>query len=135
MANGQSASDIISDAKEARQHLGDLEFQLQEEIDEIDFKVFQEDRELTDDERNERRELRASQVEVRDAFVVLTYVTARRLDQSEEVGRLHQKMKEINNGLKDDLERLRQIERYAETAAKVADGIAKITEKVAAVLV
>ncbi len=43
-------------------------------------------------------------------------------------------MNEINQGLKDDLDSLKQIARYATTAAKVTEGLAKIATKIAAIV-
>jgi hypothetical protein len=77
--------------------------------------------------------LRATQAEVREQFKVLAFVTAQRLDSTEEVSSLLRQIQTINAGLKDDLARLKKIERYAAIAAKVADAIAKATEKLAAI--
>lgn len=131
MSNGQTSDDIIAEARSARRELADLDQQIQEQIDQIDFDAFRDRRDLTPEERSLRQERRANQAEVREAYVSLAYVTLRRLDESDEVKRLQQKMKEINLGLSDDLDRLKRIERYAEVAAKIADSIAKIAAKVA----
>jgi hypothetical protein len=88
---------------------------------------------MTSAETDKRRKLRATQAEVREQFKVLAFVTAQRLDQTEEVSALLRQIQAINSGLKDDLARLKKIERYAATAAKVADAIAKATEKLAAI--
>lgn len=131
MADPETVDEIIASAKETRRHLADLEQQLQAEIDEIDFLAFQERRPHTAEERARRKERRASQTEVREAFVELAYVNLRRLDESDEVARLQKRMNQINRGLSDDLNDLKEIKKYAETATKVAEGIAKIVEKVA----
>ncbi len=131
MANGDTAKEILAQANATRRDLADLERELQEEIDEIDFRVFQEDRDPTPAERPDRKARRAAQAEVRAASTELVYVTLRRLGESDEVVRLQRKMKEINSGLDDDLDRLGDIVRYAETAARVAEGIAKVVDKLA----
>ena len=131
MGDSESVDLIISSVTEARRNLSDLEQQLQTEIDEIDFRAFQDDRPLTDDEKGHRMQLRASQTEVREAFVELAFVTLRRLDDSEEVKHLQKRMDHINRGLSDDLNKLKEIVEFAETAAKVTDTIAKVVEKVA----
>ena len=88
---------------------------------------------MTAAEVDKRKALRATQAEVREQFKVLAFVTAQRLDQTEEVSSLLRQIQAINSGLKDDLGRLKKIERYAATAAKVADALAKATEKLAAI--
>lgn len=136
MSNGtETVDDIIVAAAEARQGLTTLEHQLQGDIDEIDLRAFREERRLTEAERGRRRTLRAAQAEVRDAFASLAYVTARRLDNSEETARLLGRVRDINAGLGDDLDELKTIERYATIAAKVADGIAVVAAKLAAKMI
>lgn len=132
MPDSEPVDQIIASARDARQELADLEQQLQSRIDEIDFDAFREERGLTADEKTERKQLRASQTEVREAFAELAFVTVRRLDESDEVGRLKAKMDQINRGLKDDLDDLKKIAAFATKAAKVADSVAKVVEKVAA---
>lgn len=131
MPNSESVGEIISSAQAARRDLSDLEQDLQNGIDEIDFKVFSEERTLTSDEKARRQQLRASQTEIRDAFIELAFVTVRRLDDSNEVERLNARMAQINRGLKDDLNDLQEIVDFAEKAAKAADTIAKVVQKVA----
>lgn len=125
--------EILAEAKAARRHLADLEQQLQEEIDEISFSAFQQGRDMTEEEMTTRNSRRAEKAEARDAYVAMTFITLQRLNQSDELKQLIHRMDEINAGLKDDLDRLQQIARYAELAAKVADGLAKVAQKVAAV--
>lgn len=132
MPDSEPVDKIIASAQEARKELADLEQQLQSRIDEIDFDAFREERNLTADNKTERKQLRASQTEVREAFVELAFVTLRRLDESEEVGRLNARLDQINRGLKDDLDDLKKIAAFAAKAAKVADSVAKVVEKVAA---
>ena len=123
--------EIIADAREARHHLADLLQELQEEIDEIRFRAFKNGRELTAEEQATRNTRRAEKAEAQAAYIEMTFVTLQRLNESEEVKKLSQRMDEINKELADDLSRLKQIERYAQIAAKVADGVAKVAEKMA----
>jgi hypothetical protein len=132
MPDSEPVDQIIASARDARQELADLEQQLQSRIDEIDFDAFREERGLTADEKIERKQLRASQTEVREAFAELAFVTVRRLDESDEVGLLKAKMDQINRGLKDDFDDLKKIAAFATKTAKVADSVAKVVEKVAA---
>lgn len=122
---------IIASAAEARKQLGKLEHLLQDEIDRIDFTAFQERRPLNEAERKQRRELRSSQIQVRDAFTQLGFVTIQRLDNSFEVIRLKERMEAIKEALDDDLENLRDLENISETVANVADTVADVVAKVA----
>jgi hypothetical protein len=129
-----TVAQVIASANTARQHLAMLERELQEGIDEIDFNAFKEGRSLTPAEIKQRRELRATQAEIRDEFKVLAFVTLQRLDESDEVAQLLHQLEVINAGLEDDLERLKKIEKYATIAAKVADSLAKTAGRLAAIL-
>jgi hypothetical protein len=61
----------------------------------------------------------------------LVFFTLIRLNESDEIAELQRKMDGINGALRDDLEDLKRIERYAATAAKIADALAKATDKLA----
>lgn len=128
-----TVAEVVADANAARADLAALERELQEGIDEIDLAAFHEGRDRTPAELATRKELRASLAEVREGFIVLAFVTARRLDDTAEVERLIRKMNDVNAGLEDDLERLKKLEKYAAIAARVADTIARVAEKLAAV--
>lgn len=127
-----TADEIVADAAEAHNRLSALDVALQTRLDEIRFRAFQEDREFTPAEAAERKGLLASQGEVREAKVELSFVTLQRLDASEDVKRLKTQIARVNSGLKDDLDRLRRLERYAEIAAKVAETLVKVAGKLAA---
>jgi hypothetical protein len=126
--------EITAEAKVARQNLADLETELQEEIDEIRFRAFKEGRPMTDAERATRNDRRAQKSEAREAYVALSFMTLQRLNQSEEVKQLTLKINEIDQGLVGDLDDLKKIERYADTAAKVADGLANIATNIAGIV-
>jgi hypothetical protein len=128
-----TVAQVMAEANNARQQLAALDQQLQDGIDDIDFKVFKEKRPPTAAETSKRKDLRSTQGEVRAQFAVLAFVTAKRLDDTDEVSQLVRQMNTINAGLKDDLDRLKRIEKYAAIAAKVADATAKATEKLAAI--
>jgi hypothetical protein len=125
----ETIDEIVASAAEARKQLGKLEHQLQGEIDRIDFIAFEEKRLLNERERKQRRQLRSSQIQVRDAFTQLAFVTIQRLDNSDEVLRLKQRIETIKETLADDLERLKKIERIAETVAQVSDTVADVVAK------
>ncbi len=126
-------NDIIAEAKIARRNLGDLEQDLQEEIDEIRFLAFSEKRPLTDAEKTTLNERRAGKAEARAAHAEMTFVTLQRINQSEELQQLKKKMDEINKGLKDDLDHLKDLVRYAKVAADVAESVEKVATQVAAI--
>ena len=126
-----SAAEVIADADAARAELAALERAAQDEIDDIDLSAFQNDRELTAEEIGRCKELRATQAEVREDFRILAFVTVRRLDRSDDVQQLLRQLTLINAGLDDDMQRLRELERYAAIAAKVTEALAKVTEKLA----
>ena len=131
MANGETANQIIAEAKAARDTLAELEVKLQEEIDEIRLKALVERRDMRPDERALRKERKADLAEAREAYRNLVFVNLQRLNNSDDIKQLQAKMDEINKGLGDDLAQLERIERYAETAAKIADAVAKVTAKLA----
>lgn len=132
-SNVPTVAQVVAESNNARHQLATLEQQLQAGIDDIDFVAFREGRQMTADEIDQRKRLRATQAEAREQFKVLAFVTAQRLDQTDEVSALLRQMQAINSGLKDDLARLKKIERYAAIAAKVADATAKATEKLASI--
>ena len=134
MPHPERIGDIVADAREARQQLAAVEHQLQHEIDEIDFGAFREGRPLSDEEIGKRREFRASQAEVRDALIVLAFVTARRLDESAEVAMLQRQIGRINSNLRDDLDRLRGLEAFSERVAKITDLLARIVSGLAGLM-
>lgn len=131
MTDAETIDEIIAASKEARRKLAELEQELQDEINEINFTAFIAEREVTAEEGARRKARRATQLEVREAYVSLAYETLKELDESPEIARLQAKMANINSGLQDDLDHLKAIERYAGTVAKVVEEFAKIAEKAA----
>ena len=61
----------------------------------------------------------------------LGFATAARLDNSDDVKELREKLKSINANLRDDVNRLKKIATYAAIAAQIADGLTKLAEQVA----
>ncbi len=131
MTDQETVADIMADANAQRENLEELERSLQADIKQIDRTAFMESRPLTDDEKTRRAELRASQEKVGNAYVQWAYLTAKRLDDSAEVDVIKAKLDAVNLSLADDLGRLKNVERYAEIAAKVAEGAVKIAGKIA----
>lgn len=132
MSNGKSsAAEVVAEAKAAHDELAALERKLEKEINAIDFKVAKEKRKRTDAELKERGELNASLDKVQEAFIVLAYDAAMKLDSTAEVESLHQKMAQVNGMLAEDIGKLKKIEKVAAVAAQVADALAKGAEKLA----
>lgn len=123
--------EIIASAAEARRRLGELEHGLQGEIDHIDFVAFMESRQLSNNEREQRMRLRASQMEVREAFDQLALSTLQRLDNSIEVAALNQRIQVIQKNLEYELEMLMNIAKIADTVAKVSDSVTKVVVQIA----
>lgn len=131
MTNGRIVDEIAASVETVRSELGKLELELQEEIDEIRISAARAGRSLNPEELRRLKELRAEKAEARQVFTDLVFFTLRRLNESDEIADLQRKMDGINSALRDDLEDLKRIERYAAIAAKVADALAKATEKLA----
>ena len=131
MTDREKAQDIVSEAMKTRSALTDLDHAIQEEIDEIVLTAARERRALSDDDKARRKALRADQVEIPDVFKVLAFVTLPRLDASADVAKLKNKLESVKDELDDDINRLKGIARYAEIAAKVADGLTQLAIKVA----
>ena len=135
MTEKETVAEIMADARAQRDNLEELERSLQAEIKQIDRLAFMESRALTDDEKAHRAALRASQEKVGAAYVEWAYLTAKRLDDSAEVDIIMAKIDAVNISLADDRGRLKDVERYAEIAAKVAEGAVKIAGKIAKLVV
>jgi hypothetical protein len=131
MTNGRTVDEIVASVDTAHSELGKLERELQEEIDEIRISAARAGRSPNPTELQRLKELRAEKAEARQVLNDLVIFTLIRLNESGEIAALQRKMDEINVALRDDLEDLKRIERYAEIAAKVADALAKATEKLA----
>ena len=134
MTESLGFDDILNSAREARRQLSDLEHEIQEKLDDIDFHAIQEGRPLHEDEKRNRQQLRAAQAETRDALVELAYVTLRRLDNSNEIQTLQQRIGKVNEELNEDLTDLENIENefkkfqnIVKTVEEVVAGIAGLT--------
>lgn len=131
MADKERVDEILAEFEVTIADLGQLEKNLQGEINDIKITAFRAGRTMSADEIALRNERRTSQTKVRDAMGELAYVTAKRLDDSHEVAALKSDIDEVNLGLLDDLERLQDVERYADAAAKISAGLVKIASSVA----
>jgi hypothetical protein len=127
----ESAETIVAEAMKNRVRLLDLDHELQSEIDEIVLGAARAGRGLNNEEKARRKSRRASQADTGRALKALAFVTLARLDGSDEVIELKGKLDAVNDGLVDDLEQLKDIERYTAIAADLADGLAQLAEQVA----
>lgn len=122
---------IVAARDEARETLGALASQLNDGIDAIEAKVFQEDRDFTSSERSRRDFLRASLNETNGAISELAFVTLDRLNQSDEVERMRADIDDVNRQIQGDLARLKKIADFAQQAADALALLAKIAEGLA----
>ncbi len=122
---------IIDQGTEARRRLGDLDNQIEAEIQSLRQKAFQEKRALTEEEQAQRRTLRAAQAECRDAFALLALDRLTLIDQSPEIKRLSAELARVNAGLKADLDELQTIKAVAAQAAQVADALVQVVTALA----
>ena len=132
MTEIESNAEIVAAADEARKVLFDLELALEKQIDEMRLLAFKEQRLLNAEEKVRRTQIRASQAEIGDAHIELAYVTLSRLDNSEDVQQLKQKMFHVNQGLRDDLAELKKIKNIARKVADVTNKLTQIVSKVVA---
>jgi hypothetical protein len=128
---GSTVKEIVAAATAAENELGVLELKLDDEIKAIRRTAFLEDRSLTDAENARQTELVGMLGEMRKAVQVLGFMTAEGLTRSKDVQDLLHRMEAVNAGLQDDLAKLKKIQKVAETAAEVADALAKAGEKLA----
>ena len=138
MPNGkidaQSAQAIFDEAIKVRDGLGDLISQIAAEDKEIQRTAARANRPLTPAEEAHRDKLDADRGRLRQALDDLSFETLERLDNSADVAELKDKLDSVNDGLKADLNRLKNITRYAEIAAKVLDALTQLAIKAAKTL-
>jgi hypothetical protein len=132
MATEKDFQAIVTDATRNRTNLAQLDHSLQIEIDEIVMMAAKQNRPLSDSDKEKRRGLRARQAEVQELFEELAFATLARLNNAVDKDEFKRAFQSINANLEDDLATLKKIQRYAAIAAKVADGLAKLALKVAA---
>lgn len=129
-----AAAEIKAGALKARQEILKLDNQIHEEVAALEFAAFKDDRQPTAVELKKQAELERTQQELRKQLKILGFVTASKLDNSDDVSRLLERMQTVNAGLEDDLARLKKIERFAKIAAQVADAVAKVAERLAKIV-
>lgn len=125
------AADIKADAEKTRNDIKALNDLIHKEVERIEGAAFSADREQTPAELKRLDELEATRRELQKQVTVLGFVTASKLDKSDDVARMLERMESVNEGLEDRLARLKRIEKLAKVAAQVADALAKIAERLA----
>jgi hypothetical protein len=106
-----------------------LDQTLAEERSAIKMKAFAEDRPLTDEEVSRRKEIAATRGELAEAMEALALDTVNALENASDVDDLLSNIKAVNQQLKDDLDRFKQLEETAAKAEAVAKGMAGVIEK------
>lgn len=88
--------------------------------------AFAEGRPLTDKEVQRRKEIVATRGELAEAMEALGLDTVNALENASDVDSLLSKIAMVNQQLKDDLDRLRQLEEKVAKAEAVASGMAQV---------
>lgn len=130
----EGARAIVDEAMQSRANLAELDHKIQEKIDEIVMTAARAGRPLSKRDIKRRKQLRADQFEIQEAFKQLAFVTVARLDNSADVGDLKGRLELIDATLSDDLRRLKRIKVFAETAARASDGLARLAAVAARVI-
>ncbi|MFV1998563.1 MAG: hypothetical protein ACC641_11200 [Acidiferrobacterales bacterium] len=91
----------------------------------IQIEAFDGGRKMTSEEKDRRREIGATRLELSEALEVLALTTLENLNDADDVDALNLEITRINEMLKDDLKHLKKLETYADTAADVLKGLAK----------
>jgi hypothetical protein len=128
------ATDIKAEAEKTRQDIIALNNKIHDEVSAIEFAAFKSNRAPTPAELKRLDELEATKKELQKQVTILGFVTASKLDKSDDVSRLLERMEGVNAGLEDRLARLKKIEKFAKVAAQVADALAKIAERLAKIV-
>jgi predicted nucleic acid-binding Zn-ribbon protein len=127
----ETIAEIEAAAETAENGIGELQAGLQAEQRRIRRDAFDAGRQLTPQETQRLSEIDVAQSRLTAALKELSFVTLQNLDNSAEVQQLQSQMDGINRGLAGDLDRLKKLEEFSATAAKVADTIAQIVAKLA----
>lgn len=107
----------------------ELDQALKSESKRIKGQAFDEGRDLTDAEIERRKSNSATRMKLAESLEDLGLGTIDSLENSDNIDRLIKEINATNQQLKDDLDHLKNMVEYAETAAKVADGLAKAVAK------
>lgn len=131
MPSATTIKQIEAAAKSAESSIFTLQRKLQAEQRQIRREAFFGDRALTAQEQARLADIATVQEGLNDALIELSFVTLQNLDNSAEVQQLQTRMDQVNERLTGDLDKLKRIEAFAATVAKVADTIAKVAARLA----
>ena len=113
----------------ARAEISALDQALAAERTTIRRAAFHEGRPLTHAEIARRKEIAATRTKLAEALEALALSTIDALENADDLDNLLHSINSVNQQIDDDLARLTGLVDYAETAAKVVEGIAKSVEK------
>ena len=119
---------IMTAYQKSLAELGELDEEVQDAIKATTRQAFREARPLTDDEKNQQKALRASQVEIRDAINRLSFVTLQQLDSSPEIEALVARIQAISNMVEEEAAKLGAIGKIAAQAQTTSAALADLTE-------
>ena len=131
MSNG-SADAIIDDVRAAQDKIDALDDQLQDQIEEIKLAAARQKRQTSDAEAAQIEAIEADIAKLADARQALDIDALIRLDRSGDVAAIKRTLTDTSDGLAGTLDRLKRIARFAVIAAQVADGLAQLAAKAAA---
>lgn len=123
--------EVRAEFEARRLDISALDQALAEERKEIRRAAFHAGRSLTPDEIVRRKEIAATRLELAELLQTLSFSTIDALENAEDLDDLLHEINSVNQQLDDDLNRLRSLVAHAETAARVADGIAQAVAKLA----
>ena len=130
--SNESADDIIDDVRAAQDKIDALDDQLQDQIEDIKLAAARQKRQTSDAEAAQIEAIEADIAKLADARQALDIDALIRLDRSGDVAAIKRTLTDTSDGLADTLDRLKRIARFAVIAAQVADGLAQLAAKAAA---
>lgn len=123
--------EVRSAFEEGTRVLFTLDQALAEERRFITLSALAESRELSAEEIARRREIGATRAELADGLEVLALDTLDRLENASDLDTLLLRIAAMNQGLKDDIELLKSVERHANLAEGALKGVATAARKLA----
>lgn len=119
-------ADVKKSFETELQAIFSLDQMLAAERSAIKRKAFSEGRVLTKEEINRRKEIAATRGELAEAMESLALDTVEALENASDVDKLLSSIGAVNQQLKDDLDRLQQIQESAAKVEAVAKGMTKV---------
>jgi len=126
--------EVIDAYQELRNNVTELDGQLAARWNEIGESAFDAGRDMTDEEKAEQKQITQKQKDLAERLGDLAMENLENLNNADDVTALNDKIANINARLRDDLQGLKDLERYAAAAAKILAGTAKLAEKAAGIV-